>query len=94
VNARRKPRRTLGETVTRYTLDDHLELVRECLVKCDEYDMQSEAELRTNMELIAYRLRTLEARLDGGTASRRAKDRQRYRQANPQSHRDVPLFEV
>ena len=63
----------------RYTLDDHLELVRECLAKFEDYDVRDTELLRTDVELVVYRLKTLEARLDGGSAERRRKDRQRRR---------------
>lgn len=63
----------------RYTLDDHLEVVREALVETEDWDILPEATLRTAMKIVRAKLQILDARLDGGSAERRRKDRQRSR---------------
>lgn len=63
----------------RYTLDDHLELVREALVATQDWDVKDAVDLRGDLQLVQRTLQVLEARLDGGSAERRRKDRQRSR---------------
>lgn len=61
----------------RYTLDDHLELVREALVAADDWDVKDAVDLRGDMQLIQRTLQVLEARLDGGQTARRANARKK-----------------
>ena len=78
----------------RRTLDDHLEVVRESLVMLEDWDVLDVDDLRAAVRVVRSNLRVQEAWLDGGSAERRRKDRQRTRKAQGDMPGSAYLFEV